>query len=222
MARRIAYKGRELPLTVQLSAALVAGGLLLAWIVAMVGADMRSHDHEREQHARELALCKDLASRAAPLLDRGDDLRLAVLAASTADLGKCRVLLLGRDGLVRLDTGLSLGGKELGTESADGPVQRELENGSFEVIAPRFCAFGEPPSRPIASPRVRHRLSSKRVQSVDFASFTTHWSSSTQSPRSGRKKLKRASSSSPSNYCDPSSSAAARHAAMVNEPGATP
>lgn len=142
MARRIAYKGRELPLTVQLSAALVAGGLLLAWIVALIGADLLSQEHAREQHSRELTLCQDLASRAAPLLDHSDDLRLAVLAASTADLGKCRVLMVDKTGLVRLDTGLSLGGKRLQQESADGPVQRQIPGGFWEVIAPALSNRG--------------------------------------------------------------------------------
>ena len=130
------------PLTAQVCGVLLVGALLLSLAVTLVTAERTEQERVAEQHTRQEATCSSLARRAAPLLERVDDLRLSVLAASVADIGSCRVLLLDASGTVRIDTGLALGGGKLALESQNGPGRRELDDGRFEVLAPALGTDG--------------------------------------------------------------------------------
>lgn len=121
------------PLTLQVGLVLAFGAALLSAGVAHVSAERDRLGLLEDRRARLDATGASLAARAAQLLERGDDLRLSVLAASAADLSGARVLVLDSEGVVRIDTGLALGGERLGIESADGPVRRTLEDGYEEV-----------------------------------------------------------------------------------------
>jgi hypothetical protein len=74
--------------------------------------------------ASEQSLAVSVAERAAPLLERGDVMRLAVLTATVHDQTGCRALLLDRTGNVLLDSALVLGERQLGLLAASGPFQR--------------------------------------------------------------------------------------------------
>jgi hypothetical protein len=135
---------RALPLQSQLALALVLGAVVLSVVVASVAADRDRRVRVEAVHATALRTVLSLARRAAPLLERDDDLRLAVLAASAADLGDARVLLLDPTGRVRLDTGLVQGGRQLELATSDGPVQRPVDDqdGAFEALAPALGTTG--------------------------------------------------------------------------------
>ncbi|MBL8751654.1 MAG: HD domain-containing protein [Planctomycetes bacterium] len=107
--------------------ALSVGAFLVAVLLGFLGAD---RDHARANVLRageELALATSLAERGAPLLDKGDVLRLSVLATVVRDQAAGRALLLDRTGRVVIDTALVLGDKQLGLLSASGPFQRSAQ-----------------------------------------------------------------------------------------------
>ncbi len=139
-----APKSRRASLAFQLWAVLAIGAIGLSFVIATVVTDREREDRLAREHATAERAALALARRAAPLLDRGDDLRLAVLAASVADVSAARVLLLDRTGVVRLDTGLSLGGNRLTIETTDGPIDRSLddEDQTWEVLAPALANSG--------------------------------------------------------------------------------
>ncbi|MCA8941492.1 MAG: hypothetical protein KDB80_02935, partial [Planctomycetes bacterium] len=107
----LASNRRKIPLAVQLWTGLTAAAVGLSLLVSTVVSDARRRDTADQLRRGSHRAAEALAQRAAPLLDRGDQLRLAVLAASVADVSAARVLLVGKDGTVCLDTGLSLGGQ---------------------------------------------------------------------------------------------------------------
>ena len=101
-------------LTLRLSVALTAGAVLVALLMGFLGADRQERQANRLAATQEGELAAALASRAAPLLDRGDLMRLSVLAAVAGDHSSGRVMVLDRGGRVVLDTALVLGDRQLG------------------------------------------------------------------------------------------------------------
>jgi hypothetical protein len=123
---------------------LAVGAVILSALVTAVTSEVGREQRQDAAHAQMLDACASLARRAGPLLERGDELRLSVLATSAAELSRARVLVLDREGVVRIDTGVGLGGYPLGLEAVDGPVRRdraEPESG-FEAIAPALGHAG--------------------------------------------------------------------------------
>lgn len=133
-----------MPLAMQLWSILAIGAIGLSFIVATVVSDRERKHSVDAVHRMAREACRTLSQRAAPLLERGDDLRLAVLAASVADVSAARVLVLARDGRIKLDTGLSLGGQSLEIETGDGLVERAMLDGvgTFEILAPALSNSG--------------------------------------------------------------------------------
>ena len=157
---------RGLSLTSQLFVVLVVGAVLLSLVATGIGAEQAHQRAVAEHHERMHQLGARLASRAAPLLERGDELRLAVLAAAAADLGKCRVFVIDKEGRVRLDTGLGLGGQDLGIMTADGAVQHEVEDGAWEMLAPALGNGGF-----VGEVRLRYRPVSEAQTSFSWSLF---------------------------------------------------
>lgn len=122
-----------MPLTSRLSLALTAASFFVAVLVAFLGAD-------RDARARIVAAANEqqefatqLAERIAPLLDRGDLLRLSMLATAGRDLANARILVLDRSGRVALDTALVMGERQLGRLTLGGPFQRTLDQAGDTV-----------------------------------------------------------------------------------------
>ena len=147
---------RALPPAHLLLAVLVAAGAVLAAITAAFGAGHAERARVSQSHERMRGLAERVASRAAPLLERSDALRLAVLATSVADLAGSgvRVIVVDRSGLVALDTGVALGGQSLPLEAANGVLNRPLDGveHGFEVIAPSLASSGG-----VGEVRIRYR-----------------------------------------------------------------
>ncbi|MEY2982555.1 MAG: hypothetical protein RL562_2782 [Planctomycetota bacterium] len=125
-------------LTGRLTAVLAVGAVILSALVTAVTSEV-GREHQREaSHTQMLEACTALARRAGPLLEREDELRLSVLATSVAELARARVLVLDKEGVVRIDTGIGLGGHALGLEAGDGPQRRPrtAPDAGFEAIAP--------------------------------------------------------------------------------------
>lgn len=127
---------RGMPLTFRLLLVLVAGALLLSAVVAFQGGELGHKERLAEQKASIERLAQQLAHRAGPVLEKGDEMRLAVLVAATADLGDCRVMLLDLEGRVLLDTTLVSGGKKLALLTREGVFHRRIDEQSCEVLAP--------------------------------------------------------------------------------------
>ncbi len=136
MAERHRSKSRGLPLTVRLLAALLVGSLFLGVVVTKLASRQELAALGRDQEARMEKLAASLAARTAPLLQTRDDLRLAILCASVAELGARRVLVLDRAGLVVLDTGVALGGQSLQVRTTTGGFSRDIQDGTREWLAP--------------------------------------------------------------------------------------
>ncbi|MCC6783830.1 MAG: HD domain-containing protein [Planctomycetes bacterium] len=135
-------RSRSASLTLRLCAVLAAGALALSMLVTLAGAEGARERQLAELHSRQSSLCAAVAARAAPLLERGDELRMTVLASSAADLAAARVLLLGADGVVRVDTGHAEQGHRLPLETSDGLVSRPLGADRHEVMAPALGSDG--------------------------------------------------------------------------------
>ncbi len=134
-ARDTSDKGGK-PLTLRLLAALLFGSLLLAYVVTQLALEQEQQRHAETTTSKMRDLAKNLASRAAPLLAEHDDLRLATLAASATQLGGERLLFLDHRGLVRLDTGLALGGTKLSVITAPGGFVRNFSEEQCEALEP--------------------------------------------------------------------------------------
>ncbi len=154
------------PWTVQLCAVLFVGALVLSLVVTFVGAEQGRVRRVAELHARQQKIAERLASRAAPLLERGDELRLAVLAASTADIGGARVLMVDPAGQVRLDTGLTEGGRTVGLAAADRTVLHPLDGDTWEVVAPALGTAGF-----AGEVRLRYRTTAARLLTFPWSLF---------------------------------------------------
>lgn len=117
-------KARGWSLTLRLSVALSAGAFFVALLLGFLGADREDHHGALLDAAQDRDLAASLAMRAAPLLDRGDVMRLSVLAAVARDQTEGRVLVLDRGGRVVLDTALMLGDRQLGLLTGAAGFQR--------------------------------------------------------------------------------------------------
>ncbi len=117
-------KARGWSLTLRLSVALSAGAFFVALLLGFLGADREDHHGAVLEATQDRDLAASLAMRAAPLLDRGDVMRLSVLAAVARDQTEGRVLVLDRGGRVVLDTALMLGDRQLGLLAAATGFQR--------------------------------------------------------------------------------------------------
>ncbi|MBX3463422.1 MAG: hypothetical protein KF830_09635 [Planctomycetes bacterium] len=127
-------KARGWSLTQRLTVALSAGAVFVALLLGFLGADRESDRQARADAEFDRDLAASLAVRAAPLLDRGDVMRLAVLAAVARDQVGGRVLVLDRGGRVVLDTALMLGDRQLGLLTGHAAFQRTSERADGAVV----------------------------------------------------------------------------------------
>ncbi len=117
---------RGWPLTKRLVVALSMGAFFVATVLGFLGADREGRRLADSQAATERDLATSLAERGAPLLDKGDLMRLSVLAAVVRDQVSGRALVLDRLGRVVLDTALVAGERQLGLLAGSGMFQRTL------------------------------------------------------------------------------------------------
>ena len=148
MRSHAASHRRTSTLSARLSVALAVGSCFVAVMVGLLGADRANARRAAESAESDLRFAQQVAERAAPLLERGDLLRLSMLATAARDLSGARVLVLDPSARVVLDTDLVLGDRLLSLLASAGAFQRTTERedggGSLrESIAPvRFG--GEP------------------------------------------------------------------------------
>jgi HD-GYP domain-containing protein (c-di-GMP phosphodiesterase class II) len=131
--------GRGLPLTLRVGLALTVASVFVAILVAFLGSERATRARLEAQAADELRFAQQLADRLSPMLDRGDLLRLSMLATAGHDLAGARVVVLDRTGRVALDTALALGDRQLVLLTLGGAFQRALEQGDErlrETLAP--------------------------------------------------------------------------------------
>src|SRR5436190_22114465 len=126
MVPRSERRTRGWPLTQRLVVALSVGALLVALGLGFVGADREAQNHEATAAATERTLALSLAERSGPMLDRGDVMRLSVLAAVVRDQSAGRALVMDRNGRVVIDTALVQDDKQLGLLATSGPFQRTV------------------------------------------------------------------------------------------------
>lgn len=127
MGPRTERRQRGWSLTRRLAVALTIGALFVAVVLGFLGADRDNRQRTALEAAREQQAAAAMAERAAPLLDRGDLLRLSVLAAAVHDHTGSRALVLDRDGRVVIDTALALGGRQLSLLAGARPFQRSRQ-----------------------------------------------------------------------------------------------
>jgi HD-GYP domain-containing protein (c-di-GMP phosphodiesterase class II) len=131
---------RSLPLAARLAAVLTVASFFVSLLVSLLMADQRNQDLAQEHDRGVAQFAADLAERTAPLLERGDGLRLSVLAALAHDLYRGRVLVLDEGGKVRFDTALVQGDRQLQLVAQAGAfqrmVEREGENPVREALVP--------------------------------------------------------------------------------------
>lgn len=133
---------RSLPLTPRLLIALAVGSIFVATVVANLARTEEIKNATAAQAQRVKSVARGLASRAAPLLEFQDDLRLAMMGASAAQFGSYRVIIIDAHGDVRIDTGLAMGGRRLQLLSAEGAFMRPYEEGKAEFVAPAIGVQG--------------------------------------------------------------------------------
>ena len=129
-------RGKGLPLTFRLMLALLAGSLFLSTLVSYLASGVERSNRLADRQAEVARFAQGLAGRAAPLLVAKDDLRLALVCASVAEMSGSRILVLDRDGVVRLDTGVALGSKKLQLLTPQGAFGREVKPGRREQLSP--------------------------------------------------------------------------------------
>lgn len=127
MVPRSERRARGWPLTKRLVVALSIGAFFVATVLGFFGADREDRQIAVARAATEQSLVQSLADRGAPLLERGDVMRLSVLAAVVRDQANGRAIVLDRAGHVVLDTALVLGDRQLGLITQSGPIQRFVE-----------------------------------------------------------------------------------------------
>jgi HD-GYP domain-containing protein (c-di-GMP phosphodiesterase class II) len=127
-------RARGWPLTKRLVIALSIGAFFVAVVLGFFGSDREARRLEQSLAASERALAESLAERSGPLLDRGDLMRLSVLAAVVRDQAGGRAIVLDRGGRVVLDTALMLGDRQLGVLTAAHPFQRVVEHPENQPI----------------------------------------------------------------------------------------
>lgn len=124
MGPQMERRPRGWSLTRRLVVALSIGALFVAVVLGFLGSDRDSQKLAQAQAEAEQALAVSLAERAAPMLDRGDVMRLSVLAAVVRDQAAGRALVLDRHGRVVIDTALVMGDRQLSLLANGAPFQR--------------------------------------------------------------------------------------------------
>ncbi|MCK5944484.1 MAG: HD domain-containing protein [Planctomycetes bacterium] len=110
------------------------GAFFVAVVLGFLGADRDNQHLAAAEAEHELQLAVATAGRAGPLLDRGDVMRLSVLAAVARDQVGGRVLVLDRAGRVVIDTSLVLGDRKMSLLAGTNPFQRVDEVGGDAPI----------------------------------------------------------------------------------------
>ncbi len=141
MRRPASTRRHRASLSTRLCAALAIGALFVAALLGLLGADRNSESRRTAAAEHDLRFVQQFSDRAAPLLERGDLLRLSMLATAARDLHGARVLVLERSGRVVLDTELVLGDRSLALLAHNGAIQRLIERDDGdspvrETIAP--------------------------------------------------------------------------------------
>ncbi len=113
--------------------ALSIGAFFVATVLGFFGAEREDRQLAAARAATEQTLAQALAERGAPLLERGDVMRLSVLAAVVRDQANGRALVLDRTGKVVIDTALVMGDRQLSLLAGAGMFQRTIE----QTEAPR-------------------------------------------------------------------------------------
>ena len=114
-------------LTRRLVLSLSIGAFFVALVLGLLGAERNGREQEHAAAAAERDLAIALAERCAPMLERGDLMRLSVLATVARDHLQGRVLVLDRHGKVVFDTALVLGERRLGLLTHGAPLQRNVQ-----------------------------------------------------------------------------------------------
>jgi HD-GYP domain-containing protein (c-di-GMP phosphodiesterase class II) len=128
---------RGLPLTLRLAVALGLASFFVALLVAFLGAERIDREGVRQREQDRVGFVAELAERMAPQLERGDMLRVAILATAARDLSNGRVLVLDRTGKVCVDTALALGERQLGLLASSGAFQRTLDQDDHKSVLRR-------------------------------------------------------------------------------------
>lgn len=118
---------RGLTLTQRLAMSLSAGAFFVALVLGFLSASRADRLAADAAAEADLELAAALAERSAPLLERGDLMRLSVLATVARDQIEGRVLVLDRGGRVVIDTALVYGDRQLGLLAGSGPFQRTVQ-----------------------------------------------------------------------------------------------
>jgi HD-GYP domain-containing protein (c-di-GMP phosphodiesterase class II) len=142
MANDDPHPGRGLPLTLRLLLVMAAGALVVSLVVAFLGVEQIRDARADARTQRIERLGEHVARRAGPMLEKNDEMRLAVLAATAAELGPCRVVLLDLEGRVRLDSELMLGGRKLALLTEQGAFHRRVSDTHSEYVAPVLAMSG--------------------------------------------------------------------------------
>ena len=116
-----------MPLTLRLTLALVAASLFVATLVAFLAADQTARVREQLEANRQMQIGEQFAERIAPLLGRGDLLRMSMLATAVRDLTDGRIVIIDSEGSVVLDTALVMGQHRLGLLTSGGPFSRAYD-----------------------------------------------------------------------------------------------
>lgn len=124
---------RGLPLTPRLALALTVASFFVALLVAFLGADRDERARIEAGAADQARFAQQFADRIAPLLERGDLLRLSMIATAARDLTGARILVLDRTGRVALDTALVEGDRQKNLLTHGGNLQRLVDQGGEPV-----------------------------------------------------------------------------------------
>lgn len=118
---------RGLPLTPRLALALTVASFFVALLVAFLGADRQARNHLDAEATGQAGFAHQFADRIAPLLERGDLLRLSTWAMAGRDLAGGRLLVLDRSGRVVIDTACVEADRQKNLLTQGGSLQRLVE-----------------------------------------------------------------------------------------------
>lgn len=149
-ASPIQFDRRRIPLGFRMLGVLLGTALIVSVLVTLEVGGRAHHERDAAARTRLESASIELATRLAPHLESGDDLRLALVATAAADVSGGRVLVVDRAGLVRFDSGVAAGGKTVPLLASSGANFRTLEGGASESIQP--CRLG---NRLLGEVRVR-------------------------------------------------------------------
>ncbi len=147
-------RGMQVPLTPRLLAALFVGSLFVSFLATHLARADQINNSRATQAERVRSVASSLAGRVAPLLESGDDLRLAMMGASAAQFGNYRVMLIDLEGRVRMDTGVGMGGQVVELKSRDGALTESIDDTFAEHMAPALAVSGVVGEVRIRYPRV--------------------------------------------------------------------